>query len=85
MSHIKITPPEPGAIGSGTRITTQDGREIDGVRRAVVEFAPGDLVTAEITASVDVDEIWALPFMSEESFIAAADRYGYEIRKKDAT
>lgn len=66
----------------GTTFFTESGEEITGVISAKVTFSAEEIVTAEITVSAHMNEVWALPFMSEESFLAAAKRYGYEVTKK---
>lgn len=68
-------------LGVGAKVFNGD-REVGGIARIVVTIAPDELVRAELTAMPTFDEIWAEPFMSEESFLAAAERYGYEVRKK---
>lgn len=67
------------------------GDEVKDITALDVRFRPDETVVAEITlfdrvASGfpvgEVPDIWALPFMSEESFFQAAKRYGYEVEKK---
>lgn len=79
---LRVVPPEPGRPGSYTKLMDASGNEVHGVSRVTVTFAVDEIVTAEITAHPAVDEIWAHPIMSEASFLEAARRYGYEVRKK---
>lgn len=80
--RVKIKPPDAGEfaqLGAGTKMTV-NGVTFDAFR-ATVTFAPDEIVSAEITVPVEIEEVWALPFMSEESFLKAADRYGYRVEK----
>ena len=86
MKPIKIIPPKPredgnGAIGYDTKIYSE-GHEVHGITGLNVEIDPDSLIRARITVQAQLDEVWALPFMSEESFLAAAERYGYEVKKR---
>lgn len=86
MTPIKIAPPcprEDGKIisGVGTKVYS-DGREVKGVQCISVKICADSFTEVELTVSADLEETWALPFMSEESFLAAAKRYGYEVKKR---
>lgn len=87
MQAVHIVPaktPE-GKVGGGfgTKIFTGDGEELNCVLAATVRIEPGSFIEAEMTVVAHMEEVWALPFMSEESFLAAAERYGYEVKKKE--
>lgn len=83
---IRIKPPGPidgrAQIADATKFINEDGSEIKGVVRAVVDFSVNNLVTAEITVHPLVEDVWAQEFMSEESFLIAAERYGYRVEKE---
>lgn len=84
MSAVRIVPPsKDGKLhsGLGTQIYTQDGQELKGVTSITVHIQPNEFVTAELAVLAHLEEVWALPFMSEESFLAAARRYGYTVEK----
>ena len=84
MELVKIVPPEPvGKLHAGrdTKLLTENGDELPFVSRCVVTFEPESIVTAELTMAVACEEVWALAFMSEASFLEAAKRYGYQVRK----
>ncbi|MEM7778196.1 MAG: hypothetical protein AAF732_21640 [Pseudomonadota bacterium] len=76
---IKITPPKGFGSGASTKLTNEEGDPIKGVRSVIVKLDPENIVTAEVTVSAQMEEVWALPFMSEESFFEAAKRYGYVV------
>lgn len=84
---VRIIPPAPagkhGAVpGHGTRVE-MGGCEVAYVAGVTIRIAPDDVIRAELTMCVAIDEVWALPVLSEESMIAAADYWGYEVRKRD--
>lgn len=83
---IRIIPPkaEDGRVplGIGTRILNADGSEIEGITRVSLSFSPDEVVEAEVTVLADAAEAWALPFMSEQAFLEAAQRYGYRVEKE---
>lgn len=81
---VYIIPPKPmkghGTLGTGTKILDTAGRLL-AVTRATVTFDPNEYVMAELTVLANVEEVWAYPFMSEDSFLEAAKRYGYKVEK----
>lgn len=87
MSLVRVKPPaQPlgGAptTGIGTQVFTENGDPVTGVQSVSVHFRVDEVVTAEITVAAQMEEVWAQPFMSEESFLDAAQRYGYTVQKE---
>lgn len=79
---IKITPPkDPNNLGIGTTVFDAKGNPINGVCDIKIIIKPDRLVTAEVTMIASLEDVWAHPFMSEPSFLDAAKRYGYEVKK----
>ena len=86
MTPIRIVPPKPredgkGALGTPTKVYSE-GHEVHGVTGLDIAISPDSIITATVTMHAQLEEVWALPFMSEESFLAAAERYGYEVKKR---
>lgn len=82
MDIVKIVPSGDGMARS-TKVFTKDGSEIPGILQMTITFDPNNFVEAEMTLIASMEETWALPFMSEASFLVAAERYGYRVEKKD--
>lgn len=79
---IKIIPPKgPNNLGVGTVVFDDKGSAIGGVRDIKVIIKPDNLMIAEVTMIASLEDVWAHPFMSESSFLDAAKRYGYEVKK----
>lgn len=82
---IRIAPPMAGTkpqTGFGTKIYDAAGNEIEGVTSISILIEPGSFITADVSVCADFEEVWAYPFMSESAFLSAAERYGYEVKKK---
>lgn len=87
MNLIKIVPPAPtgeAQTGMGTQVFDAAGKPVDGVKAIKVILGVDELLTAEISVLCEMAEVWAEPWMSEEAFLMAADRYGYIVTKRDA-
>lgn len=57
---IKIVLPDGHApkTGGGTKIFTEEGVEIKGVQRCIIDVAPGDAVTAHLVVTVrDIENL----------------------------
>lgn len=57
---IKIVLPDDSApkVGHGTKIFTEDGAEIKGVQRCIIDIAPSDVVTAHLVIAVrDIENL----------------------------
>lgn len=70
----------------GTTVYTESGAEIKGITSINVRLSPDAAIIAELDMGVLVDlpdDVWAIPFMSEESFLQAAKHYGYEVKKAE--
>lgn len=83
---IKIVPPEANndklCTGRNTVVLNQSGEEIEGITGIKLDFRVDSFVSAEVTVVANMDSpVWAMPFMSEESFLRAASKYGYEVKK----
>lgn len=80
---IHIIPPKPGQkSGYGTKVYDDSGNEITGITSLDIRIEPNSFITAEVSVCVHLDEVWAYPFMGESAFLSAAERYGYEVKKK---
>lgn len=51
---VKIVLPDGGGLklGRGTKVYTEDGAEIKGVHRCIIDVAPDDVVTAHLVVAV---------------------------------
>lgn len=83
-----VPPPRSGdatgpVLANGTRFYA-DGVEIKAVRSVVIRIEPDAIVCAELEIDTEVKECWASPVLSEESMKAAAEYWGYDLRKRDA-
>lgn len=82
---IKVIPPKLSdkrdPYGSSVALETVNGEPLDHVKSVSVHYRLNEVVTAEITVAAHMEEVWALPFMSEQSFLDAAKRYGYKVEK----
>lgn len=83
---IRIVPPKPNDDGQiqsavGTRVYDANGNEMEHVVKLVVLMSAEELLQAEVTVPVHMEEVWAYPFMSEENFLKAAKHYGYWVEK----
>lgn len=67
--------------GALVSVITEDGSEVQGVSGVDICIRPGQAVIAEMTVLAALDDVWAQPFMSEQSFLEAAKRYGYRVTK----
>ncbi|WP_068115237.1 hypothetical protein [Tropicimonas marinistellae] len=88
MGPVKIVPPkraEDGgpSIAIGWQVLCSDGTEVPFVRSAKIHLVPDEFVRAELDVITDCEECWALPVLSEASMKAAAEHWGYEVRKRD--
>lgn len=82
MKRVRICPSQ-GETAVGTVIETADGVPIHGVTEINVRFRADAPIEAEVSVRADLDEVWALPWMSEESFLRAAERYSYRVEKQE--
>lgn len=92
MGVLRVRPepqPRPGmpSLGRAVKVEYQNnlGASQDlshCVTEAVIKIAPDRFVEIELSGMALLEEVNGLPFMSEEAFVQAAERYGYEIQKK---
>lgn len=79
-----IHPKDAGSgvrTSNGTRFVLDDGTELEGVTRCVVEYATDCIVTATLDVAIAPQEnIEAHPLLSYESLKAAALEYGFELK-----
>jgi hypothetical protein len=85
---IRIVPPKPDEngrlqLGMGTTVFDEAGIEIEEIIDLTIRIAIDEVVTAKVTVGAQMSEVWARPFMSEASFLDAAEVYGYTVKKKD--
>lgn len=79
---IRIVMPPSGKTGIGTKVTTPDGAEIEGITSIDISLRPDSLVTAKVevlTAGIDLP---AHPLLGLETVRAAADAYGFVLVQK---
>lgn len=83
---VTIVPPPGDGIrtGWGTRVIAQDGTEITGVTRIVIDFPIEGVITATLDVAIDAKTITAVPMLSLESLKQAADYYGFVLVEKKA-
>lgn len=88
MNNLRIRFPKNhhGITLSDGVVVEHDGKPIDLIRSMTIVLEPGNAVAAEVTMDLlptIEGDVWAQPWMSEESFLAAAERYGYTVTKKN--
>lgn len=79
---IRIVTPPTGTTGHGTRITTPDGTEIEGITGIDISLRPNAIVMAKVEVMMAGLDLTAHPLLGLETVRAAADAYGFALVPK---
>lgn len=81
--NIKIIAPPLGHAGMGTKVYTESGAEIQGVKSVTVRIEPDALVTADLEIYSQFDELNAEVIFDLEFVRRMAVHHGYRLERID--